>query len=83
MRRMQPLQQASGRSILALWLLLAFGLAIPLRRSSIFTDRPSSREGWEALLGAPPHIFVPILGLMILVLSLTVRWWSDRSRGRS
>ena len=79
MKRMQPLQQASGRSILALWLLWAFGLAIPLRRSSIFTDRPSSREGWEALLGAPPYVFVPIVGMMILTLVLTVRWWKGRS----
>lgn len=81
MKRIQPLQSASGRSILALWLLLALGTGIPLRRSTIFTDHPFATEGWEGILGAPVYVFAPILGTYVLVLYLTLRWWRARSRG--
>lgn len=79
MKHLQSLTKASGRSIVALWILLLLGMATALRRSPLLTDHPRRAEGWEGALGAPPYVFVPIVSTMILTLVLTVRWWKGRS----
>ena len=73
--------RSRGQGLAVLWLVLLLAFSVALRRSPLFTGTTPTGSGLESILGAPIWAFVPLMGVALLAIGLTVQWWRDRTQG--